>query len=247
MPTSSLDGPSSGDPRRGKAGFWRYAPLVVLLLVIGAVFGFGLHRHFSFTALADNREWLVAWVDRNGPLAALAFIAVYVAAVTASIPGAIFLTIVGGFLFGPWLGPVISMTASTIGAVLIFLIARTAFGAAFQRNAGPLIRQFESGFRENAFNYVLVLRFLPIVPFWLVNLAAALLGVRLTTFVLATVIGLVPGAAIYANLGNGLGMMLDEGRVPDFGIIFTPSILLPLIGLAVLALLPVVYKKLKRS
>jgi uncharacterized membrane protein YdjX (TVP38/TMEM64 family) len=80
-----------------------------------------------------------------------------------------------------------------------------------------------------------------------VNLAAALLGMRLATFTLATVIGLIPGAAIYANLGNGLGMMLDAGREPDIAVVFKPSILLPLVGLAVLSLVPVVYKKLKRS
>jgi len=91
----------------------------------------------------------------------------------------------------------------------------------------------------DAFNYLLVLRLVPIFPFWLVNLVPALVGVRLPTYVLATFLGIVPGTFVYASLGNGLGSLVEE---PDLAIIFRPSLLVPIVGLALLALVPVGYK-----
>ena len=100
-----------------------------------------------------------------------------------------------------------------------------------------------AGFREDAFNYLLVLRLIPVVPFWAVNLAAGIVGMRLTSFAVATFIGMIPAAFIYAGVGNGLGMLLATGQKPEMHLIFRPDILLPLIGLAVLALVPVAYKR----
>ena len=100
----------------------------------------------------------------------------------------------------------------------------------------------EAGFRENALSYLLVLRLVPLFPFWLVNLVPAFLGVKLRTYVIGTFFGIIPGTLVYASIGNGLGSVLDQGRTPDLGIIFRVDILVPLIGLAVLALIPVGYK-----
>jgi uncharacterized membrane protein YdjX (TVP38/TMEM64 family) len=103
----------------------------------------------------------------------------------------------------------------------------------------------EAGFRENAFNYLLVLRLIPLFPFWLVNLVPAFLGVPLRTYVVATLLGIIPGSLVYASVGNGLGVVFDQGDTPDLGIIFKPAILGPILGLAALALLPVVYRRYK--
>jgi len=114
-----------------------------------------------------------------------------------------------------------------------------------RRRAGPWISRLEAGFQENALSYLLVLRLVPLFPFWLVNLVPAFLGVPLTTYVLGTFVGIIPGSFVYASVGNGLGSVFDAGGAPDLTIIFEPEILLPIIGLSLLALIPVAYKKLK--
>jgi uncharacterized membrane protein YdjX (TVP38/TMEM64 family) len=199
----------------------------------------GGYRYVSLTALAENRDWLGALVQRWGTAAALCYIAVYGLLVALSVPGGAALTIAGGFLFGTWLGAVCAIIGATLGATGIFLAARAGLGG-LARRAGPLVGKLEAGFREDAFNYLLVLRLVPIFPFWLVNLVPALVGVKLQTFVLATFIGIIPATVVFASLGAGLGSVVEQ---PDAGIVLRPSILLPILGLALLALIPVVYRR----
>jgi len=137
------------------------------------------------------------------------------------------------------------VVGATAGAVLLFLIARTALGEPLRARAGPWLSKMADGFRADAFNYLLVLRLVPIFPFWLVNLVPALLGVPLSTFALATAIGIVPGSLVYASVGAGLGVVLERGEEPDLGLLFEPAVLLPLLGLAALALLPVAWRRLR--
>jgi uncharacterized membrane protein YdjX (TVP38/TMEM64 family) len=198
----------------------------------------GGYRYLSFSALAQNRDWLCGLAQQWGILAEFAYIAVYAALVALSVPGAAILTIAGGFLFGAWIGGLCAVIGATLGATAIFLAARAGLGALSQR-AGRLVGKLEAGFRADAFNYLLVLRLVPIFPFWLVNLVPALVGVKLPTYVLATFLGIVPGTFVYASLGNGLGSLVEE---PDLAIIFKPSLLVPILGLALLALIPVGYK-----
>ena len=143
-----------------------------------------------------------------------------------------------------YLGLLYVVVGATIGATLLFLAAKTALGDALRARAGGFVKKMEDGFRKNAFNYLLFLRLVPAFPFWLVNLVPAFLGVTLRTYVVATFIGIIPGAIVYTSVGNGLGAVFDAGESPDFGIIFRPEILLPIVGLAVLALVPVLYQKL---
>ena len=123
--------------------------------------------------------------------------------------------------------------------------ARTALGDVFRAKAGPFVSKMEDGFRRNALNYLLVLRLIPLFPFWLVNLVPAFLGVSTATYVLGTFVGIIPGTFVYASVGNGLGALIDAGQDPDLRIIFRLDILGPLLGLAALALLPVVYKRMR--
>ena len=179
---------------------------------------------------------------RSGAKGALAFILAYAGFVALSVPGAALLTITGGFLFGPWLGTTYAVIGATLGATVVFLAARVGLAGLIAR-AGPWIRRFEAGFRDNALNYLLVLRLIPIFPFWLVNLVAGAVGLRLSVYLLGTFIGIIPVTFIYASLGNGFGTLVEEGRHPDLAILFHPSVFLPILGLAALALLPVVYKR----
>jgi len=220
----------------------RFVPLGILVTA-GAVFvALGGHRYLTFAALAENREWLCATVAQAGAKAALAFILAYAGLVAVSVPGAALLTIAGGFLFGPWLGTAYALIGATSGATVVFLAARTGL-AGLAARAGPGVRRFEAGFRRNELNYLLVLRLIPIVPFWLINLAAGAVGLRLWVFVLGTFVGMIPVSFIYASLGNGLGTLAEEGRPPDLSVLSRPSVFLPILGLAALALLPVVYKR----
>ncbi len=223
----------------------RWLPVAVLGLGFVLFFAFGLQRHISFESLQEHRGWLVAEAARNEALVAIAFIAVYTLVVAFSIPGGAIMTISAGFLFGTVLAATYGVVGGTLGAVCVFLAARTAFGGMLRAKAGPGLKRMEAGFRENAFSCLLSLRLIPLFPFWLVNLVPAFLGVSLKTYVVATFLGVIPGALVYASLGNGLGVILDAGGEPDLGIIFRPDVLLPLLALAALALLPVAYKKFK--
>jgi uncharacterized membrane protein YdjX (TVP38/TMEM64 family) len=166
--------------------------------------------------------------------------------IALSVPGGAVLTIAGGFLFGSILGTVLVVIAATLGATLVFLIARSALGDPLRARAGPFLQRMEAGFQENAFNYLLVLRLIPLFPFWIVNLVPAFLGVPLRTYVLGTLIGIVPGSFVFASVGAGLGSVLDSGQEFSPSSVLTPQIVIALVGLAVLALLPVAYRKWRR-
>ena len=223
----------------------RLAPLVAIAAAILLFFALGFDQYLSFEALKENRHALLEWRDRNGITAVLIFIIGYIVAVALSIPGAIWLTISGGFLFGTVFGTLYAVVGATIGAVLVFIAARYALGDYLRSKAGPRVRKMEDGFRRNALSYLLFLRLTPVFPFWLVNLASAFLGVRLNTFIIGTFFGIIPLSAVYASVGNGLGAVIDAGQRPDLSILFDPAIIGPLIGLAILALLPVAYKSIK--
>lgn len=227
------------DHKRPGAPLWRLLPLALLLAAGVAFLSLGGRQYLSVDALAHNHQRLAALVARWGVVAALAYVAGYAGVAALSVPGAAILTIAGGFLFGAWLATLYAVVGATAGATAVFLAVRAGFGG-LARHAGPSAARLEAGFRRNAFNYLLVLRLVALFPFWLVNLVAALLGVPLPTYVLATLIGIVPGTFVYASLGSGLGGAIEH---PDLGILFRPAVLLPLLGLALLALLPVAYRR----
>jgi len=225
----------------------RMLPLVVLVCGLGIAWTSGVLDLLSFDTLRDNRDQLQNLVSSKPALSILGFMGIYIVAVALSLPLGSLLTIAGGFLFGSVLGTAYVVTAATIGAVIVYLAARYAFYDFMHNKAGSAIRKMEEGFAENAFSYLMVLRLIPIFPFWLVNLVPALLGVKLRSFVLGTFLGIIPGTFVYASIGDGLGALFDQGKTPDLGVIFEPRILTPIIGLAVLALMPVAYKKLRKS
>ncbi len=237
------EAPGSGQP--GGRGLRRWLPVAVLGLGFVLFFAYDLDRFIGYEALQEHRDRLDAEIARNEALVVAAFITIYALVVAFSVPGGAIMTIIAGFLFGTVLAAGCGVVGGTLGAVCVFLAARTAFGEVLRAKAGPALKRMEAGFRENAFSYMLFLRLVPLFPFWLVNLVPAFLGVPLGTYFLATLIGVIPGALVFASLGNGAGAILDAGGEPDLGILFQPDVLLPLLALAALALLPVVYRKFK--
>ena len=224
---------------------WRLLPLAVIACGFVAFFAFGMDAYMTFEALHDRREDLLEWKAQNHGLAVCYFIGIYVLATAFSVPGAVWLTIAGGFLFGTVESTIVVVFGATLGALAVFLAARYAIGDYLHAKAGPGMRRMEDGFRENALSYLLVLRLVPLFPFWLVNLVPAFLGVPIRTFILGTFFGIMPGSFVFAGVGNGLGIVIDGGGMPDLGIIFESEILVPIIGLVVLALIPVAYKMLR--
>lgn len=243
-------------PRR----WLRVLPVAALVLVMVLVFGSGLHRSLSWTAFLDRYEAIAGFVAANRVGSALAFVGAYVAAVALSLPGAVFFTVGGGFLFGWLLGGVASATAATLGAVAVFAIARTSFGDVLLRRAGPRLGSIARGFQEDAFSYLLFMRLVPLFPFTLVNLAAALFGVPLRTFVAATALGILPGTFAFATAGAGLGSVVDAQRAAlgacraaggadcaatlNLRTLLTPELLVAFVALGAVALIPVVVRRL---
>lgn len=223
---------------------WRFLPLAALGLGFVLFFAFDLHQTFSFDLLARHHDAYKAWVGHHPVRALINFIGVYVIIVAFSLPLATLMTLAGGFLFGPWLGTIVSAIGATLGAAALFAAAKTALGDVFRKHAQGTVRDMEEGFRKDAFNYLLVLRLVPAFPFFLVNIVPALLGVPLRTFVAATALGIVPAAFVYTSAGVGLETAIESGQEPNLALIFMPRIFLPLIGLAVLALLPVLRRRL---
>ncbi|MEZ5838482.1 MAG: TVP38/TMEM64 family protein [Geminicoccaceae bacterium] len=190
-------------PPGDRAAWKRWIPLAILIACIGAAYVLDLQHYLTFDALRDHRQALQDVTRERPVVSAFIMVLVYAAATAVSVPGASFLTIAAGFLFGTWLGGMLAVSGATLGAVLVFLIARSSLGHGLRRRAGPWLARMERGFAENAMSYLLVLRLVPLFPFWLVNLVPAFLGVGLRTYTIATFIGIIPGGLVYASVGNG--------------------------------------------
>jgi uncharacterized membrane protein YdjX (TVP38/TMEM64 family) len=221
----------------------RLAPLLVLLVLIAVAFFLRLDRYFTLDALRENRAALTAFVQSHSLAAALGFVLTYIGVVALSVPGATIMTLAGGFLFGVPLGAALTIIGATAGASLLFLIARTAFGDVLRNRAGPFLARMADGFRKDAFNYLLFLRLVPVFPFWAVNLAPALLGMRLLPFVAATALGIVPATLVYSAFGASLGHIFDAGAEVSLKDVFSPTLIAALIGVGILSLLPVVLRR----
>lgn len=241
-----MDIESNTAPTKGAK---RYVPIVLVVVGIVMFIATGAHEYLSFEALSRHRADLLQYAEAHAIASVLLFLLAYVVVVALSLPGGVWLTLAGGFVFGGWAAGLYVVFSASVGATLIFLAARYAFADLFRARVlsggGSALGKMEAGFRKNAFNYLLVLRLVPLFPFWLVNLVPALLDVRLHTYIVATFVGIIPGTFVYAHVGAGLGAVFESGSEPDLGVIFQPAVLLPILGLAALSLAPIAYQKLK--
>jgi uncharacterized membrane protein YdjX (TVP38/TMEM64 family) len=250
------------DESAGARPLWRYLPLGLILLAVGAIFATGLHRSLSFETFVEYQVRLQEMVAANRLKMLGLYVLTYVAAVALSLPASAFLTTIGGYLFGWALGGTVASMAATLGATTIFLVARTSLGRPLLRRAGSRIQGLAAGFQRQAFSYLLFLRLMPVMPFWLTNLAAAFFGMRLKTFVLATQIGMIPASFAFAFAGSGLDEVIarqqrlraecvasgNAGCTMDFNVksLLTPELMIALGVLGILALAPVVYRYWQR-
>lgn len=236
-------------PGAGHGTLLRRAPLIAILVVAG-IGAFTLRDTLSFETLRDNREALLAFRDSHYGLTVAAFMLAYVAIVAFSLPGATIATLTGGFLFATFPGALFNVTAATIGASLIFLAARWGLGArlaAKMESSQGAVKRIKDGIDANQWSMLFLIRLVPAVPFFVANLVPALVGVPLNRFVISTFLGIIPGGVVYTSVGAGLGQVFERGETPNLGLIFEPQIFLPLLGLCLLAALPILIKTLRRG
>ena len=229
-------------PAAATTGGNKWLKLLILAVFAGAIialFAFGGQKYLSLETIKSNRDALLTFTrDHRFAMLAIAFV-VYTVAVACSLPGAIVLSLTCGFLFGRWVGSLVIIAAATLGATLVFLAARYLFADWARSKMGGLGKKINEGFSENAFNYMLFLRLVPAFPFFLVNLAPAFTNIKLSTFVLATAIGIIPGTFVFANLGETLG------TIDSLSGLISKETLLAFALLGVLALVPIAIRKFK--
>jgi uncharacterized membrane protein YdjX (TVP38/TMEM64 family) len=228
--------PPAAAGRRG-----RLALLAVFAIAVAAFFALDGEHYLSLETVKANRDALLEFTHAHRLLAlAIAFL-VYAGAVAFSLPGGLVLSLITGFLFGRWAGTLLAVLAATVGATLVFLAARYLFADAARRRMGPLGGRISAGFTENALSYLLFLRLVPLVPFFLVNLAPAFTNISLRTYVLGTLVGIIPGTFVYVNLGQTLG------RIDSLSGLVSTETLGAFVLLGLFALVPVLLKKLRAS
>jgi len=254
----------------GSSTLRRFLPLIIVGILLAAFFLTGANEYFTLRALADSRDAVKAFVEDNLLIAALGYLALYAVLVAISFPGASILTIMAGFFFGQILGGMVAWAGATVGATVIFLIVQTSLGTALAERAGGFVERLRKGFRDDALSYMFFLRLVPAFPFWVVNIVPGVLGVPLRTYVLATAVGILPGSFAYAFIGGGLDSIIVSAREDaafqscvareeageiapgscsldvNFGDFVTQELIIALVALGLVALIPVVYRRVAR-
>lgn len=220
----------------------RFGPLAVVAILCAAAFASGLVEHISLEELRRRGTELQAFAHEKPLLCATIYLAIYIGSVAISLPGALILSLTGGFLFGPFGGGLAAVTGATGGSTITFLVFRTAFGDALRLKSGAFVSRIAEGFKGDAFNYLLTLRLIPAFPLLAVNVAAGVMNVRVRTFLPASVLGMIPSSFVYAGIGAGLGHVFARGGPVTVESLLSPRIYLPIIGMGVLAFLPPLWR-----
>ncbi len=221
----------------------RWLKLSILALFAGgfaAFFMLGGDQYLNLETIKENRAALLDYTENHFVFMVVLSMVVYTLSTALSIPGAVILSLVVGFLFGRWTGTAIILFSATLGATLVFLAARYLFADMVQRRLGPMMQKLVAGFHRDAFHYLLFLRLVPVFPFWLVNLAPAFTPIRTRTYFLATAIGIAPGSFVFANLGQSLG------RIDNLDELLSRETLAALVLLGLFALVPVLYRRFRK-
>ena len=220
----------------------------IIFIIVLALFSWvsDLHNYLSFESFKEHQKNIEKMIEGNVIFSCLGYSFLYIMTVALSIPGATFMTLIGGILFGQWVGSVLVICSATIGATLLFLSARMASGDLVAKKAGSFIKKMQSGFQQNALSYLLTIRLIPLFPFVAVNLAAAFFQMSLKSFVLGTFFGIMPGSFVYVSMGVALHEVIQKENF-SFSAVLEPEVIVALSGLAVLSLLPVFYKKIRQK
>lgn len=230
----------------GRLSKIKWSPLILLAILCGAFFYFDLHRYLSFNTIKTYHAAAKQWTNAHYQSAVSLYILAFSLLIACAIPCATVFTLMGGFLFGS-IALLYAMFSTTLGGMILYFAVRTSIGEGIAARSSGWIKRMEAGFQQNAFNYLLMLRLVPVFPCWISNIGAGALNVPLRTFLLATVIGIFPSTFIYTMVGRGLDTFFSMRDAPFKDIILTPSIFFPLLGLAILSIFPVIYKSIKKQ
>jgi len=217
----------------------KIALAAIFVGAIVAFFALGGQHYLTLDSIKANRDALLRFTESHFAAAVAIGFLVYVGATAFSLPGGLILSLTMGFIFGKWVGTLIVVCAATIGATILFLAARYIFADALRKRLGALGEKINAGFTENAFSYMLFLRLVPAFPFFLVNLAPAFTSIPLRTFVLATLVGIIPGSFVFVNLGETLGRIESLSGLVSWETFGAFALL------GVFALIPILVKKIK--
>lgn len=256
------DGQCADVPTPPKGKWRKWLPLIAIIALMVFVFAMGWHEHLSFKTIGLNYERLMDFIEANFATALSIYVLAYIVVVALSLPGGLIMTLAGGLLFGWVIAAPATIFGATVGATIIFLAARSSLGEALAAKAGPWVCKLKNGFQENALCYLLFLRLVPVFPFVVVNVVPALLGVPLGTYILGTLLGIIPGTYAFCVAGAGLGSVIDaQNRIyrdclannpenasacpytVDTSALVTKELLLAFALLGIVALIPVIIKK----
>lgn len=213
--------------------------VMMMVLAIGLFMLFDLGRFLSLSALKEHRDQLLVFTEANFGAAAGLFILAYIAVTGLSLPGAVILTLAGGFLFGAFWGTLFVNLGATTGATLAFLAARYLLRDWVEQKFGRWLEPVQAGFAKDAFSYLMTLRLIPLFPFFVINLVSGLTRMNVGAYVAATALGIIPGSFVYANAGRQLGSISSLKEIAS------PNVIGAFVLLGLLALVPAIYKKFK--
>ena len=217
----------------------RTLPLIIIIILVIIAWVSGVSDLASLESIKLQREELLELVNNRPVLSITGFILLYIISVALSLPIATILTLLGGFLFGRWIGTIVIVFAATIGASILFVAARSAIGTTLREKAGPLYKKIETNMIHNATGYMLFMRLVPLFPFFMVNIVPALFNVRIIPYILTTFFGIIPGTFVYANVGRELG------TIESLTDLASPQTLAAFTLLGMFALIPTIYKQIK--
>lgn len=225
----------------------KWIPLIIIIILMLIAYFSGVTQYLTFENIKENRHLILSYIDQYPFLTLSLFVLLYIVMTALSLPGGALLSIIGGFLFGVPLSTIYVVVGATIGATIIFLAARSAIGDLLKRKAGPFLSKMDTGFQKNTASYLLFLRLIPLVPFWLVNIAPAFFNVKTRTYLWTTFVGIIPGAYVFTQAGNGLGAIFDSGKEFSIETVFNIEVKIALVVLALFALIPIFVKRLRRD
>lgn len=218
--------------------------LAIALTIIAALvlfFVLDLGRFFTLEALKENRQTLLDYYRDHRVAMVAGFMGIYIIQTALSLPGAAILSLAAGAIFGAVLGTLYAVIGATVGATLALLVTRYLLRDAVLARFGPKLERINRELEERGFNYLLFLRLVPVFPFFLINLAAGLTRLPLRTFVIGTLVGIIPGGFVYCNAGASLATITSMGDVAS------PRVLGSFALLGLFALVPVLYGKMKKA
>jgi uncharacterized membrane protein YdjX (TVP38/TMEM64 family) len=218
----------------------KLALLVLAALAVGTFFWFDLSRFLTLESLKANRQALLDFYATHTLTMVAGFMAVYIIQTALSLPGAAILSLAAGAIFGSIMGTVYAVIAASVGATLAFLVTRYLLRDFVLARFGNRLEGMNRELEQRGFNYLLFLRLVPVFPFFLINLAAGLTRLPLRTFVIGTLLGIIPGGFVFVNAGASLATITSLSGIAS------PRVLGSFALLGLFALLPVFYNKLSR-